>query len=312
MDRIEIPNQATYSPIALSDLLLAAPLAARLLFRTSFPGMVIQAATFGAYAGSALRDWAARKDMRRVDFEAEFGGDVFNLRSTPSEVREAEVERLVHRLNEGYVEPTRSLDELAPEVNAHLTGFIAGLTGQVVETSSEVRRFSLAGLLMPMAYGACDIISGDIAIFKELGLLQAHVVTHEMVHRKGYLKELHAQALSYFALVSSGEPELVQSALAERLHRQLQTLCDDDGERFHERVDGLGLRPELEEAFHKLQPRLPTPQAGLAKAMRTLYDERMKITGQNGLSDYWTGFTDLLYTFAESPVARQDRGLAAV
>ena len=312
MERIEIPNQATYSPIALSDLLLVAPLAARLMFRSTVPGMVIQAATFGAYAGSALRDWAARRDMRRIDFMEEFGADVQSLLSTPEAVRETEVRTLVERLNDQYVTPEMSLDEVAPEANRHLTRFMASVTGQVVETSSEIRRFSVAGLLMPMAYGACDIISGDIAIFKELGLLQAHVVTHEMVHRKGYWKEIHAQVLSYFALMSSEEPEFVQSALAERLHRQLQVLSNDDGEAFHARVDELGLRDELAEEFHKFQPKLPAPQAGLAKGMRTLYDERMKITGQNGLSDYWTGFTDFLYTFAQSSTAKQDKALARI
>ena len=312
MKRIEIPNAATYSPVALSDLLLVAPLAARFMFRSTVPGMVIQAVTFGAYAGSALRDWVARRDMTRIDFIGEFGADVFDLESTPESVRTAEVDQLVERLNDDYVPPSLTLEELAPVANRHLTEFIAGITGEVVDTSSEIRRFSMAGLLMPMAYGACDILSGDIAIFKELGLLQAHVVTHEMVHRKGYWKELHAQALSYLALTSSGEPELVQSALAERLHRQLQVLSGDDGEAFHERVDALGLRDELAEEFHQFQPRLPAPQAGLARGMRRLYDERMKITGQNGLSDYWTGFTDFLYTFARSETARQDVALAAI
>jgi hypothetical protein len=40
--------------------------------------------------------------------------------------------------------------------------------------------------------------------------------------------------------------------------------------------------------------------------MRRLYDERMRLTGQNGLSDYDVGFTSFLYTFELSSTARQE------
>jgi hypothetical protein len=46
--------------------------------------------------------------------------------------------------------------------------------------------------------------------------------------------------------------------------------------------------------------------------MRRLYDERMKLTGQNGLSDYDVGFTDFLHTFGRSPLARQPREHASI
>jgi hypothetical protein len=39
--------------------------------------------------------------------------------------------------------------------------------------------------------------------------------------------------------------------------------------------------------------------------MRRLYDARMRMTGQNGLSDYDVGFTNFLYTFERSSTARQ-------
>jgi hypothetical protein len=39
--------------------------------------------------------------------------------------------------------------------------------------------------------------------------------------------------------------------------------------------------------------------------MRRLYDERMRLTGQNGISDYDLGFTNFLYTFETSATARQ-------
>jgi hypothetical protein len=39
--------------------------------------------------------------------------------------------------------------------------------------------------------------------------------------------------------------------------------------------------------------------------MRRIYDARMRLTGQNGLSDYDRGFTDFLYTFETSATALQ-------
>ena len=40
-------------------------------------------------------------------------------------------------------------------------------------------------------------------------------------------------------------------------------------------------------------------------AMRRLYDKRMHLTGQNGISDYDVGFTSFLHTFERSSAARQ-------
>jgi hypothetical protein len=39
--------------------------------------------------------------------------------------------------------------------------------------------------------------------------------------------------------------------------------------------------------------------------MRRVYEARMRATGQNGLSDYDLGFTNFLYTFETSRIARQ-------
>jgi len=90
-----------------------------------------------------------------------------------------------------------------------------------VRTSTEVRGFTLAKLAFPFALGACDALSGDIAIFKDTGPLEPHVLAHEFSHRKGYWKELHAQALAYLALVTSGEPVLQQAARLERYFNAL-------------------------------------------------------------------------------------------
>ena len=312
MDKIHIPGDATYSPIALTDLLIAAPLASRLLLGATLPGRILQAAALGAYAGSSVKDWIARRDVRKVDFIREYGADVFDLQPMPVEERHREIAALAVRLNRGWVDDRPARADIARAVNRRLTDYLAGVTGQRVETSSEVRDFSIAYLIFPFAYGTCDIISGDIAIFRDTGIFEPHVIAHEFCHRKGYFKELHAQVLAYFALAGSGEPYFVQSALAERLHRHLRVLAGDDVERFGQLVDGLELRPELQAAFRALRPVPGAYESAVAKVMRELYDQRMKLMGQNGLSDYDEGFTNFLWTFGRSTTARQPGAIAHV
>jgi len=310
MERITIPGDATYSPIALTDILIAAPLASRLLLRASLPGRVLQAAAFGYYAGSSLKDWLARTGVRRIDFMEAFGADVFHLQEMPLEERRTEVAELVEALNDGWDGTRVPRKEMAREVNRHLTSYIASITGQEVVTSSEVRSFSVTMLLFPFAYGTCDVISGDVAIFRDTGIFEPHIIAHEFCHRKGYLKELHAQALAYLAMRNSGEPLLVQSARAERLHRQLRAASGDDAAGFNAMVDALELRPELQGAFHALRPEPGAYESAVSRVMKRMYDERMKLTGQNGLSDYDVGFTNFLYTFGRTPAgsARAEQG----
>jgi hypothetical protein len=62
MDEVHIPNDATYAPFSLTDVIAAAPLASRLLLGATFPGRVLSAAALGVYPGSALKDWVCRQD----------------------------------------------------------------------------------------------------------------------------------------------------------------------------------------------------------------------------------------------------------
>ena len=312
MDEIRIPNDATYAPFSLTDVIATAPLASRLLLGATLPGRVVSAAALGMYAGSAIKDWVSRRDVRWIDFQREFGCDVKSLRDMPESDRRGEIENLARRLDEVWTDEKIPRDELAVSVNGHLTEFIAGVTGQRVHTSSEVRDFTLAKLVFPFAMGVCDVVSGDVALFRDTGIFQPHVICHEFVHRKGYLKELHAQALSYFALMSSGDPVLVQSALAERLHRQLKVLASEDHQVYHDLVDHLHMRTEIAEELHSLRPRPGVYESSVSVVMKKVYDERLKLTGQNGISDYDLGFTNFLWTFSKSTRARQDARLATV
>ena len=310
MEEIRIPNDATYAPFALTDVIATAPLASRILLGATLPGRVLSAAAVGIYAGSALKDWFSRRDMRWIDFELEFGADVKTLQEMPEEARREEVRALGARLERGYTDERLPRAELAVQVNEHLTEYMARITGQRVRTSSEVRNFTLAKLVFPFAMGVCDVISGDVALFRDTGIFEPHIICHEFVHRKGYWKELHAQALSYLALMSSGNPLLVQAAVAERLHRQLKVLAGEDADAYHESIEELELREELAEELHALRPEAGAYETSVSLVMKRLYDERLKLTGQNGLSDYDRGFTNFLWTFAASGGARQARSQA--
>lgn len=311
MDEIRIPNDATYAPFSLTDVIATAPLASRLLLGATLPGRVLSAAALGMYAGSAAKDWVKRLDMRWVAFQEEFGADVKTLEPMPEQARRTEIRDLSARLERDFTSDRIPRAELAKQVNRELTEYIAGVTGQRVHTSSELRGFTLASLMFPFAMGVCDIVSGDVALFKDTGILEPHVICHEFVHRKGYWKELHAQALSYLALMSSGNPVMVQAALAERLHRQLKVLAGDDHGAYHDLVDGLDLRDALADELHALRPPAGADEGIVSAAMKRVYDERLKVTGQNGLSDYDVGFTNFLWTFSQSADARQDSAQAA-
>jgi uncharacterized protein DUF3810 len=311
MDEIRIPNDATYAPFSLTDVIATAPLASRILLGATLPGRVLSAAAFGMYAGSAVKDWVHRRDMRWIDFPKEFGCDVKTLDTMPDSARREEISELGARLEAGFTSERIPREELAIAVNEHLTEYMAGITGQRVHTSSEVRDFTLAKLVFPFAMGVCDVVSGDVALFRDTGMFEPHIICHEFVHRKGYWKELHAQALSYMALMSSGDPVMVQAALAERLHRQLKVVAGDDPQEYHDLVDGLGMRTELADEMHALRPDPGAYESSVSVVMKKLYDERMKITGQNGLSDYDEGFTNFLWTFSRSRRARQEARQAA-
>ena len=139
MEEIRIPNDATYAPVSLTDIIATAPLASRLLLGATLPGRVLSAAAFGMYAGSAVKDWVSRREMKWIDFDVEFGADIKSLQEMPDDARRDEISRLAARLNEMYTAERVPRAELAKAVNGHLTEYMASITGQRVQTSSEVR-----------------------------------------------------------------------------------------------------------------------------------------------------------------------------
>ena len=240
-------------------------------------------------------DWASRRGVRKVEFLATYGADVQNLERMDERQRLEDARRHLDDLVSIYKEPERSRESLAADVNERLTTYLASITGQRVETSSSVRELTLSGLAMPHAVGSCDILSGDVAVFRNTGVFEAHILAHEFCHRKGYLKELEAQALAYLALSTSRDAVLRQAALAERVYRNFRVLDGGDPDKYEALVDDSPLEGTLLEDFRRLRP--GGDGGWFARTMREMYDSRMKLTGQNGLSDYDRGFTDFLYTY---------------
>lgn len=309
---VRVSNRATRWPVSPIDVVVAGPLVARLLFGATPIGRAVQAVALGLYLASAARDWRDRRGIRKIDFQRELGASIRRLTAMPREAREREAVTLVGRLNDEFTARRIPRRELAVEVDRHLTDYIAGITGQRVHTSADVRRFALVGLLFPFALGACDMLTGDVAIFRDTGVLEPHVIAHEFSHRKAYWKELEAQVLAYLSLTASGEPVLIQSALLERLHRNLLVLSGHDAALFARLVTSSGLRPELRLPLLALGPRSDRVTSRLEQGLRGVYDRRMRLTGQNGISDYSLGFTNFLFTFETSRAARQRPPVAGV
>jgi len=311
MERIVIPGAATYVAVSLSDLMVGAPLASQILLGATAPGQVIAAASLTAYLGSAARDAWARRGVRPVDFQDAFGADVSTFEDQPRDARLWEIQLLGSALNEEYTDRVLRREQLAALVDEALTATIASITGQQIITSTEIRSHGMARLLMPSALGTCDPISGDVAIYQDLGPCAPHVIAHEFAHRKGYLKELHAQVLAYAAQRGSAHPVLVQAARLERLTRQLNVYQrhSPTPETAESLVDRAMLRPELRDVVLAM---VPEPGERKWSATRSLYDKRMRVMGQNGLTDYDEGFTNVLWTFARSETATAPRIFGAL
>jgi hypothetical protein len=158
----------------------------------------------------ALRDWRDRRGFAGSRSGASWARTPGTFSPCPG-AAQTEVSTLVGDSTTSCDEAS-ARREVARRADWHLTEYIAGITGQRVRTSAEVRGFALVGLAFPSALGACDILTGDVAIFKDVGFLEPHIIAHEFCHRKGYWKELEAQALAYLALAGSGDPVLVQAA----------------------------------------------------------------------------------------------------
>lgn len=311
MERIVIPQKATYSPVALSDVIVSAPMASRLLLGATVPGQLLAAGALGYYVGSAARDWFARRGVRPIDFQEAFGADVNTLQEMGNDARRQEVHELAARLSDGWTEEKLPREEVASEVNRLLIRVISTITGQEIITSDAIREFTISRIAFPFAIGSCDAISGDVAIYQDTGILEPHVIAHEFCHRKGYYKELHAQALAYFALRSSANPVFVQAARAERLSRNLIVLSNRNPKLFELEFAGLPLCTEARNWLYRYGPSDEQPSK-MSNALRNLYDKRMRMSGQNGVSDYDRGFTNFLHTFTNSATATQPKALAAL
>jgi hypothetical protein len=233
-----------------------------------------------------------KEKIRPFDFQRQFGLDPYcNFEHMSKEERQTEISRIVEILNDNFVPYCYTRKEVARKINLGLTDYIEGNTGQRISTSSFVKSFSLLSLIFPQCVGGSSSITGEVTCRNGLGVLEPAAMGHELVHRKGYLKELEANIISYFYLVSSGDPSLVQSGESVRL---LTNLCLSEG-KYRDKLEKSGLRGELKREFLRIAPPLKIYQRLAGKAFEKFYGVKMRLTGQRGLDDYSTYFTDYLH-----------------
>ncbi|MBI5066193.1 DUF3810 family protein [Candidatus Woesearchaeota archaeon] len=299
--KMHIESLSTKLPIPLFDSVMATAL---LSMGTEYAGLtnVAQysslANTFllAVWLSSSIPYFIESNFAKRINFQKQFGADIKTLQQQSLGERFEEIEKLTEKLNDEYLPQDYERKELAKLVNKELEDYLESITGVRVETSDRIRNFGIVKMLMPFALGACQPIDGEIYIFKDMGVFEPHVITHELAHRHGYGKELHAQALAYLALMNSKNPVFMQSANCERLKRQIGVVNYEDRRSAREFTENLDLRAELRGDFLRLMKRPGIYERVVSLAMLPVYSLRMKLTGQNGLKDYGEGFTNFLHT----------------
>ena len=303
-DEIWIANRATYWPVAPIDLVVGAPLVVRALLGVTPIGRVVQGAVLGAYLANAVRDWHDRRGIRKIDFRREFGADVHHLVPMPREVREAEVRMLAERLKRVSFRSDAQAGSSRSRSHRHLTRYIASITGSWCHERRGARLRPLK-LAVPVRARGVRRAGRVISRSSRTPGPSSPRPRARVQHRKGSWKELHAQALAYLAMVTSGEPVLRQAARLERFYRHLCVLAGKQGGAFDRLAGSAALRPELGKVLGELRPPAGAVARKVEAGMRQVYDTRMRMTGQAGISDYELGFTNFLYTFQTSTTARQ-------
>ena len=253
---------------------------------------------FNLCFNSLFDHWAFSKN--KINFLETFGADVKHHKEMPLEMRISEINELTEKVNDEYTPQEYERKYLAQVVNRKLTTFIAEKSGVHVHTSDRVRNFGISKLIFPFAKGAHNPLDGEVFIFENLGVFEPHVITHEFAHKKGYTKELEAQALAYLTLINSRDQELTQSAYCERLFNDMIVTADFDIDKCNEDIETSALRSELKQDFKKRTRKSGLYEKVMSFIIKPLYDLRMKITGQNGLKDYSLGFTNFLYTIEDT------------
>jgi hypothetical protein len=294
------PNLIVNSSVAVPDLFFvngAANLALILLsdtYATSYlPILSVQAGlTFmGTYLMSASVDMF-RGGTCPIDFQKHFGVEPREAPVMPKEVRVNEARTLIEKLNDEFVEQRYSTKELGEMVDEVVTAYIAGLTGQRIETSNRLRDKGVATALLPFVEGLTEPYGGEIWLPNKRKVRRPHFAAHELCHRKGYRTELDVQILAYCALSGSDDPIFRQAAFAERLYRTLESLPEKD------KVPILEQNPVREELRDDICPeyKLNPLQLAFSIPFTLFYLVKMKSSGQTGgYKDYGEGLVNFLH-----------------
>ena len=305
-DEIWIANRATYWPVAPIDLVVGAPLVVRALLGVTPLGRVVQGAVLGAYLANAVRDWHNRRGIRKIDFRREFGADLHHLVPMPREVREAEVRILAERLNDEFIPQRRPRRELAVEVDRHLTRYIASITGQRVRHERRGARLRPLEARVPVRARGLRRAVGrrrDLQGHRPPRAARRSRTSSATARATGRSCTRRCSPISRWSPPGSpscGRPRGSSASIAT-------CACwrASESGAFERLAATAALRPELGTVLGALRPPATAVGRTVEAGMRQVYDTRMRMTGQAGISDYDVGFTNFLYTFETSTTARQ-------
>ncbi|MBI2673156.1 hypothetical protein HYX19_02755 [Candidatus Woesearchaeota archaeon] len=210
--------------------------------------------------------------------------------------KEDKIAHLIEILNNIYTPNKYSREELAKGVNEEVTDYIENLTGKKIETSASVvrLRYSWVGLLFPFASAFYDDKNNRIILNKDRGLLEPFILAHEFAHAKGYEGELEAQITAYFALRTSNDPIMFQSAILEELLCNIIVLekvpIAQSRDKVVNFIKKARLKKEPKEEIIKSMPPPGIYERAVSIFTSPRLDHQIRSLGGNGISDYCSGF----------------------
>lgn len=223
------------------------------------------------------------------------------------ETRMKKIDELCLMISDDYTEQKYSMKEESKIAGEALDDIIYKIEGVRIKTSNVVKNSYITKYIMPHALGGCNMISGEIEIFRQLPYISFSIVAHELAHRKTYMNENEAEVLAHLTGLMTKDPVFIQSSRVSRFRREYQTLFDkenmkeEDKEVRKERVmdffNDLKLPQKMKDWMVDLEfKKYNIVVRGMMKGQLALYKVMMKIFGQKeGLKRYTEVFTEDLY-----------------
>lgn len=323
-----VPNLITRLPVSSGDLLFGGILslyASELLgFGASFlPESAVTTAIqngfmYASYYSSMLVNFTFAgmlfsggidlickppRDLHKQEIVEKLGCE---RKDVDRDTRMKKIDELCLMISDDYTEKKYSMKEEAKIAGKTLDEIIYKIEGVRIKTSNVVKNSYVTKYIMPHALGGCNLISGEIEIFRQLPYMSFSISAHELAHRKTYINENEAEVLAHLTGFATKNPVFIQSSRVSRLRREYQTLFQTHFQKPKEE--------ELLDFFHDLK--LPQKlknwmvdtevskpgvvMRGVMKGQLAMYKVIMRILGQKeGLRRYTEIFTADLYAMEQ-------------